>query len=68
MTISEDKLRIITLSMERCRVLLVRIVVDLSINDTVVKPVRGGAPEIILDTPPLNSVSLTLTYNVLKQD
>ena len=41
MAISEDKLRIITLSMERCRVLLVRIVVDLSINDTVVKPVRG---------------------------
>ena len=29
---------------------------------------RGGAPKIILDTPPLNSVSLTLTYNVLKQD
>ena len=41
MAISEDKLRIITLSMERCRVVLVRIVVDLSINDTVVKPIGG---------------------------
>ena len=27
--------------MERCRVVLVRVVVDLSINDTVVKPIGG---------------------------
>lgn len=37
--------------MERCRVVLVRVVVDLSINDTVVKPIGGvvNIPAILIE-------------------